>query len=56
MKYIEMVEKKKEVVEEIGVDEEIIDMRQIESEGVDWEKIEEQVRKKGNVMIVEKGD
>jgi 2-oxoisovalerate dehydrogenase E1 component len=53
--YLAMVEKTREVVERLGVDAEIIDLRSLDRAGLDWETIEASVEKTGNVLIVEQG-
>jgi len=53
--YLTMVEKSRQVVEELGVDAEIIDLRSLDRAGLDWETIEASVRKTNNVLIVEQG-
>lgn len=53
--YLAMVEKTRKVVEELGIDAEIIDLRSLDRAGLDWETIEASVRKTNNVLIVEQG-
>ncbi|KAA0969425.1 MFS transporter [Aureimonas fodinaquatilis] len=53
--YLAMVEKTRLVVEELGVDAEIIDLRSLDRAGLDWEMIEASVHKTNNVLIVEQG-
>lgn len=53
--YLAMVEKTLRVVEELGVDAEIIDLRSLDRAGLDWEMIGASVRKTNNVLIVEQG-
>ena len=53
--YLTMVEKTREVVERLGVDAEIIDLRSLDRAGLDWETLEASVEKTGNVLIVEQG-
>jgi 2-oxoisovalerate dehydrogenase E1 component len=53
--YLAMVEKTRLVVEELGVDAELIDLRSLDRAGLDWETIEASVKKTGNVLIVEQG-
>ena len=53
--YLAMVEKTRKVVEELGVDAEIIDLRSLDRAGLDWGMIEASVRKTNNVLIVEQG-
>ncbi|MFO1138461.1 MAG: thiamine pyrophosphate-dependent enzyme [Paracoccus sp. (in: a-proteobacteria)] len=53
--YLAMVEKTRQVVEDLGVDAEIIDLRSLDRAGLDWETIEASIRKTNNVLIVEQG-
>lgn len=53
--YLAMVEKTRAVVEELGIDAEIIDLRSLDRAGLDWETIGASVRKTNNVLIVEQG-
>ncbi|WBU62083.1 alpha-ketoacid dehydrogenase subunit alpha/beta [Paracoccus albus] len=53
--YLAMVEKTRQVVEELGVDAEIIDLRSLDRAGLDWDMIEASIRKTNNVLIVEQG-
>lgn len=53
--YLAMVEKTRKVVEDLGIDAEIIDLRSLDRAGLDWETIEASVRKTNNVLIVEQG-
>lgn len=53
--YLAMVGKTQAVVEELGVDAEIIDLRSLDRAGLDWDTISESVRKTNNVLIVEQG-
>lgn len=53
--YLAMVEKTRALVEELGVDAEIIDLRSLDRAGLDWETIETSIRKTNNVLIVEQG-
>ena len=53
--YLAMVEKTRLVVEQLGVDAEIVDLRSLDRAGLDWEAIEASVQKTGNVLIVEQG-
>lgn len=53
--YLAMVEKTRKVVEELGVDAEIIDLRTLDRASLDWETIEASIRKTNNVLIVEQG-
>ncbi|MBC8718561.1 dehydrogenase E1 component subunit alpha/beta [Ochrobactrum sp. Marseille-Q0166] len=53
--YLAMVEKTRQVVEVLGVDAEIIDLRSLDRAGLDWDTITTSVRKTNNVLIVEQG-
>jgi 2-oxoisovalerate dehydrogenase E1 component len=53
--YLAMVQESLRVVEELGVDAEIIDLRSLDRAGLDWETIEASVQKTNNVLIVEQG-
>ncbi|SEK70638.1 2-oxoisovalerate dehydrogenase E1 component [Roseovarius nanhaiticus] len=53
--YLAMVEKTRQVVEELGLDAEIIDLRSLDRASLDWETIETSIRKTNNVLIVEQG-
>lgn len=53
--YLAMVGKTLQVVEEMGIDAEIVDLRSLDRAGLDWETIEASVRKTNNVLIVEQG-
>ncbi|WP_414896674.1 thiamine pyrophosphate-dependent enzyme [Rhodovulum sp. YEN HP10] len=53
--YLAMVEKTRAVVEDLGVDAEIIDLRSLDRASLDWETIEASIRKTNNVLIVEQG-
>ena len=53
--YLAMVEKTRQVVEEMGVDAEIIDLRSLDRAGLDWDTIEASIRKTNSVLIVEQG-
>ncbi|RUM96023.1 MFS transporter [Pseudaminobacter arsenicus] len=53
--YLAMVEKTRLVVEDLGIDAEIIDLRSLDRAGLDWATIEASVKKTGNVLIVEQG-
>lgn len=53
--YLAMVEKTRQVVEDLGVDAEIIDLRSLDRAGLDWDTIEASIRKTNNVLIVEQG-
>ena len=53
--YLAMVEKTRAVVETLGIDAEIIDLRSLDRASLDWETIEASIRKTNNVLIVEQG-
>ena len=53
--YLSMVEKVRTVVEQTGIDAEIVDLRSLDRAGLDWETIGASVRKTHKVLIVEQG-
>lgn len=53
--YLSMVKTSTDVVEKIGVDAEIIDLRSLDRASLDWETIEASIRKTNNVVIIEQG-
>ncbi|WP_050526257.1 alpha-ketoacid dehydrogenase subunit alpha/beta [Pseudorhodobacter aquimaris] len=53
--YLAMVEKTRQVVENLGLDAEVIDLRSLDRASLDWETIEGSIRKTNNVLIVEQG-
>lgn len=53
--YLSVVEKSRQVVQDLGVDAEIIDLRSLDRAGLDWAMIEGSIRKTNNVLIVEQG-
>ncbi|RWE22876.1 MAG: MFS transporter [Mesorhizobium sp.] len=53
--YLSMVKLTLNVVNGLGVDVEVIDLRSLDRAGLDWETVETSVRKTGNVLIVEQG-
>lgn len=53
--YLAMVEMTRTVVEEMGVDADIIDLRSLDRAGLDWEMITESVQRTNNVLVVEQG-
>lgn len=53
--YLSMTRVVGEVVEEIGIDAEIVDLRSLDRASLDWETIGASVRKTNNVLIVEQG-
>ena len=55
LSYLGMVETTRRVVEELGIDAEIVDLRSLDRASLDWKTIEASVRKTNNVVIVEQG-
>ncbi len=53
--YLSMVSKAINVASEMGVDAEIIDLRSLDRDGLDWETIGSSVRKTHNVVMLEQG-
>jgi len=53
--YLAMVRPVLDVVEQLGVDADVIDLRSLDRAGIDWELIEQSIDKTGNVLIVEQG-
>jgi 2-oxoisovalerate dehydrogenase E1 component len=53
--YLSMVGKVQAVVDEQNIDAEIIDLRSLDRAGIDWDTIEESVRKTHKVLVVEQG-
>lgn len=53
--YLAMVRPVLEVIEKMGVDADVIDLRSLDRAGIDWTLIEESIDKTGNVLIVEQG-
>lgn len=53
--YLSMVQKTVEACERLGIDAEVIDLRSLDRDGLDWATIEASVRKTNNVLIVEQG-
>jgi 2-oxoisovalerate dehydrogenase E1 component len=53
--YLSMVRGAAEAVERLGADVEIVDLRWLDRASLDWETIEQSVRKTNNVLIVEQG-
>lgn len=53
--YLSMVEECTDVVEKLGIDAEIIDLRSLDRASIDWKTIEASVQKTNNVVIVEQG-
>ncbi|MEX0759838.1 MAG: transketolase C-terminal domain-containing protein, partial [Tistlia sp.] len=53
--YLSMTRVVQEVVERLGLDAEIVDLRSLDRASLDWETIGASVRKTNNVLIVEQG-
>jgi 2-oxoisovalerate dehydrogenase E1 component len=53
--YLAMVGKTAAVIDALGVDAELIDLRSLDRASLDWQTIEASIRKTGNVLIVEQG-
>lgn len=53
--YLSMVKECTDVVEKLGIDAEIIDLRSLDRASIDWKTIEASVQKTNNVVIVEQG-
>ncbi len=53
--YLAMTRVVRDVVEALGIDAEIVDLRSLDRASLDWETIGESVRKTNNVLIVEQG-
>ena len=53
--YLAMVHVVLEVVERLGIDADVIDLRSLDRAGIDWPLIEQSIDKTGNVLIVEQG-
>jgi 2-oxoisovalerate dehydrogenase E1 component len=53
--YLAMVRHVAEAVEALGVDAEIVDLRTLDRDGLDWETISASVKKTNSVLIVEQG-
>jgi 2-oxoisovalerate dehydrogenase E1 component len=53
--YLGMVKPTLEVVDRLGLDAEVIDLRSLDRAGLDWACIEASVKKTNNVVIVEQG-
>lgn len=53
--YLNMVQPTLDVVERLGVDADVIDLRSLDRAGLDWDTIEASIAKTGNVLIVEQG-
>lgn len=53
--YLSMVAKVLDVVEDMGIDAEVIDLRSLDRAGLDWETIGASIRKTNNVLVAEQG-
>ena len=53
--YLAMVKPVLEVVEELGIDAEVIDLRSLDRAGIDWETIGASIKKTNAALIVEQG-
>ncbi len=53
--YLSMVGHSLEAVEQTGIDAEVIDLRWLDRASLDWDTIEDSVKKTNNVLIVEQG-
>jgi 2-oxoisovalerate dehydrogenase E1 component len=53
--YLSMVDHTLEAVEQTEIAAEVIDLRWLDRASLDWETIEESIRKTNNVLIVEQG-
>jgi 2-oxoisovalerate dehydrogenase E1 component len=53
--YLNMVSKAVSVCEKLGIDAEIIDLRSLDREGLDWQTIGDSVRKTNHVIVLEQG-
>lgn len=53
--YLSMVAHSLEAVEQTGIDAEVVDLRWLDRDSIDWETIEASIRKTNNVLIVEQG-
>ena len=53
--YLSMVGHSLEAVEQTGIDAEVVDLRWLDRASIDWDTIEESVKKTNNVLIVEQG-
>jgi 2-oxoisovalerate dehydrogenase E1 component len=53
--YLGMVKPTLDVVERLGLDADVIDLRSLDRAGLDWDCIETSVKKTNNVVIVEQG-
>ncbi|WP_312714254.1 alpha-ketoacid dehydrogenase subunit alpha/beta [Corynebacterium flavescens] len=55
LSYLSMVDIVIDVVDELGLDAEIVDLRWLDRNSIDWDTISESVEKTGNLMIIEQG-
>jgi 2-oxoisovalerate dehydrogenase E1 component len=53
--YLSMVRETLKAVEQTGADAEVIDLRWLDRASIDWQTIEDSIRKTNNVLIVEQG-
>ncbi|EHP43230.1 2-oxoisovalerate dehydrogenase subunit beta [Cupriavidus basilensis OR16] len=53
--YLSMVAHSLEAVEQTGIDAEVIDLRWLDRASLDWDTIEQSIRKTNNVLIAEQG-
>ena len=53
--YLAMVEETIRAVEALDIDAEIIDLRSLDRQGLDWQTIDESVKKTNSVIVVEQG-
>lgn len=53
--YLTMVEKAIQAAQNLGVDAEVIDLRSLDRDGLDWETIGASVRKTNHVVVLEQG-
>jgi 2-oxoisovalerate dehydrogenase E1 component len=53
--YLSMIAHSLEATARTGVDAEVIDLRWLDQASLDWDTIEQSIRKTGNVLIVEQG-
>lgn len=53
--YLSMVKMSVDIVEKLGIDAEIIDLRSLDKASLDWKTIESSIQKTNNVVIVEQG-
>lgn len=53
--YLSMVKTTTDVANEMGLDTEIVDLRSLDINGIDWDTIGESIKKTNNVVVVEQG-